>query len=374
MDLQARLDATVERALAEKRIVGSVTLVARDGKVVYRRAAGFFDREAGVPMREDAIFRLASVTKPLVAATALAMIERGLLGLDHAVSDHLPYFRPRLRDGSIAHITIRHLLTHTSGLGYDFSADPEITTGLQQTEFDHEENLIHVTRLPLLFAPGTAWEYGINIDVLGAVLARIHGGTLADALAHYVTGPLGMGDTGFAVTDVTRLAVPYCDGPPGLRRMADPDTLVNPEGEKTVFSPSRIFNTTAFQSGGAGAVSTASDLLVFFETLRTGGGKILRAETVEMATRNQIGTLPRRAQDAGQRFGFLGAIIDDPVAAQSPAARGTFRWGGIYGHEWSVDPTNRLTILSMTNTPYEGCSGQYRYDIRDAVYGRGPSR
>ena len=370
MDLQQRLDAVVEAALGD-RIVGSVTLVARNGEIVYRRAAGFFDREAGIPMREDAIFRLASVTKPLVAATALGMLERGLLGLDNAVSDHLPYFRPRLQDGSEARITVRHLLTHTSGLGYDFAADPEITTGLQQTRFDHEENLTRVARLPLLFAPGRAWEYGISIDVLGAVLARIHGGTLADALAHYVTGPLGMRDTGFAVTDESRLAVPYCDGPPGLRRMADPDTLVNPQGEETVFSPSRIFNTRAFQSGGAGAVGTADDLLVFLETLRTGGGHMLRPETVALATRNQIGALPRRAQDAGQRFGFLSAIIDDPAAAQSPAARGTFRWGGIYGHDWSVDPASSITIVSMTNTPYEGCSGQYRNDIRDAVYGRG---
>lgn len=373
MDLQQRLDAVVEAALGD-RIVGSVTLVARSGEMVYRRAAGWFDREDGVPMREDAIFRLASVTKPLVAATALAMIERGLLGLDNAVSDHLPYFRPLLRDGSEARITIRHLLTHTSGLGYDFAADPEITTGLQQTQFDHEENLSRVARLPLLFAPGTAWEYGISIDVLGAILARIHGGTLADALAHYITGPLGMSDTGFAVTDQSRLAVPYCDGPPGLRRMADPDTLVNPEGEETVFSPSRIFNARAFQSGGAGAVSTAGDLLVFFEALRTGGGAILLPATVEMATRNQIGTLPRRKQDAGQRFGFLGAIVDDPVAANSPQARGTFNWGGIYGHSWFVDPANALTVVMLTNTPYEGCSGQYRYDIRDAVYGRKPSR
>lgn len=373
MDLQQRLDAVIEGALGD-RIVGSVTLVARNGEVIYARAAGFFDREAGIPMRRDAIFRLASVSKPIVSATALAMIERGLIGLDNAVSDHLPYFRPRLADGTEPRLTIRHLLTHTSGLGYDFSADPEITTGLEQTELDHEANLTRVARLPLAFAPGTAWLYGINIDVLGAVIAAIHGSTLADAVAHYVTGPLGMVDTGFAVTDPSRLAVPYADGPPGLRPMGDPDTLVAPTGDRTVFSPSRIFNPRAFQSGGAGMVGTPDDLLTFLDTLRTGGGAILQPDTVEMATRNQIGTLPRDARDAGQRFGFLAAVMEDPAAADSPLARGSFRWGGIYGHDWSVDPMNGITIVSMTNTAYEGCSGEYRYEIRDAVYGRSRSR
>lgn len=369
MDLAGRIDAVVDSAIANDKIVGSVTLVARHGEVVYARAAGWFDREARVPMRRDAIFRLASVTKPIVAATALAMIERRLIGLDNAVSDHLPYFRPKLKDGSEAHILVRHLLSHSSGLGYGFK-NPEITTGLQQTDLDHEANLTLIAAEPLLFEPGTGWEYGVNIDVLGAIIAKIHGGTLGEAVAHYVTGPLGMADTGFSVSDVARLVVPYADGPPGLRRMGDPDVLINPLGEKTSFSPSRIFNKKAFQSGGAGMVGSADNLLAFFEMIRTGGGDVLRPETVEMAAQNQIGALPRRPQDAGQRFGFLSAIVDDPVAANSPVARGTLRWGGVYGHEWTVDPASGLTILSMTNTPYEGCSGQYRFDIRDAVYGR----
>lgn len=370
MDLAGRIDAVVDAAIANEKIVGSVTLVKVHGELVYARAAGWFDREAKVPMRRDAIFRLASVTKPVVAATALAMVEHGLLGLDNAVADYLPYFRPRTPDGADAKILIRHLLSHSSGLGYGFR-NPAITTGLQQTELDHEANLTLIAQEPLLFAPGQGWEYGVNIDVLGAIIASVHGSTLGDAVAHYVTGPLGMVDTGFSVTDTDRLAVPYADGPPGLRRMADPDVLVAPDGGRTTFSPSRIFNKKAFQSGGAGMVGAADDLLTFFETIRTGGGSILRPETVEMAASNQVGSLPRRPQDDGQRFGFLSAIIDDPVAAKSPVARGTLRWGGVYGHEWTVDPKSGITILSMTNTPYEGCNGQYRFDIRDAVYGRG---
>ncbi|HEY9009968.1 MAG TPA: serine hydrolase domain-containing protein, partial [Devosia sp.] len=281
MDIVSRLDRVVEDAVAANKIVGSVTLVGQHGKLVYARAAGWLDREAQVPMRRDAIFRLASVTKPLVAATALAMVERNLLGLDNAVSDHLPYFRPKAPDGSEAKIAIRHLLTHTSGLGYAFK-NPRITTGLQQTDLDHEANLRLIAEEPLLFAPGTGWEYGVSIDVLGAIIAAIHGGTLHDALQKYVAGPLKMRDTGFSVTDPARLAVPYADGVAPIHRMNDPDTVVSPvDGSVLSFSPGRIFNTKAFQSGGAGAVGTADDLFIFFDTLRTGGGDILRPETVE---------------------------------------------------------------------------------------------
>jgi CubicO group peptidase (beta-lactamase class C family) len=369
MDLAGRLDAVIDSAVADEKIVGSVTLVARHGELVFARAAGWFDREAGTPMRRDAIFRLASVTKPVIASAALAMIERGLLGLDNAVADYLPYFRPRNPDGSEARILIRHLLSHTSGLGYGFR-NPAITTGLQQTDLDHEANLRLIAEEPLLFAPGTGWEYGVSIDVLGAILAGIVGGTLEDAANRYVTGPLRMTDTAFHVRDRDRLAVPYADGPPGLRRMGDPDTITRPDGSQTTFAPSRIFNAKAFQSGGAGMAGTADDILKLLESIRIGGGEILRPDTIALAASNQVGDLPLRPQDAGLRFGFLSAIVDDPVAANSPAARGTLRWGGVYGHDWSVDPASGITILSMTNTPYEGCNGQYRYDIRDAVYGR----
>jgi CubicO group peptidase (beta-lactamase class C family) len=367
MDLLARIDAVVDSAIASEKIVGSVTLVSVDGELAYARAAGWFDREAGIPMRRDAIFRLASVTKPMVAATALAMIERDLLALDAAVIDYLPYFTPKSPDGSPADIRIRHLLTHTSGLSFAFK-NPAIGSGLFQTDNDHETNLRLIAAEPLLFAPGAGWEYGVSLDVLGAIIAKLHGGTLEDAVTHYVTGPLAMPDTRFHVTDSARLAIPYADGAPGLRRMADPDTVIRPDGSKLNFAPSRVFNPRAFQSGGSGMLGTADDLLKFFEAIRSGGGPILKPETVAAASINQIGDLPRRAQDAGQRFGYLSAIVADPAAANSPVAPGTLRWGGVYGHEWMVDPASGITIVSFTNTPYEGCNGQFPKSIRDAVY------
>jgi CubicO group peptidase (beta-lactamase class C family) len=369
VDLTQRLDTTIGSAIAAERIVGAVTIVARDGEVLYRKANGWFDREVRRPMFPEAIFRLASVTKPLIAATGLAMVDRGLLGLDNNVHDHLPWFTPKLPDGRQPRITIRQLLTHTSGLTNAIPRDSGVTGGLQATNLSLEENFgLYADRIPLLFEPGAGWEYGVNIDVLGAVIARIHGGTLEDALKHYITGPLEMNDTGFSVTDHDRLAVPYADGPPGLRRMGDPETVVYPDGTTLVFSPNRVFNPRAFQSGGAGAVGSADDLLKFFEAIRNRGTPILKHETVAQAIQNQVGDLPRRPHDVGQRFGFLGAVIADPKAANRPQAPGSIRWGGVYGHEWFIDFANGITAISMTNTPWEGCNGSYPKEIANAIY------
>jgi CubicO group peptidase (beta-lactamase class C family) len=319
-------------------------------------------------MAENTIFRLASVTKPMVAATALAQVERGLLGLDNVVSDYLPWFRPKLPNGEEAAIRISHLLTHTAGLGYDYAADPTITTGMGDTNLTLEENLRRIAQQPLLFAPGTGWNYSVAIDVLGAIVAGIHGATLGDTVAHYITEPLGMADTGFAVTDRARLATPYADGDPVPRPMGDEYRRQTPEGRIQVFSPGRIFNPKAFHSGGAGAAGTAGDFLLFLEALRLGGSPILLPETVAQAVQNQIGDVPRGPEDAGQRFGFLGAVLADPQAAHSPQGVGTISWGGAYGHTWFVDPDAGLSVVSFTNTAVEGCSGPYREEIRDAVY------
>ena len=369
MDLTERIDTVVDDSIRNEKIVGAVTLVARDGEVVYRKAAGWFDREAGTRLFPEAIFRLASVTKPLAAATALAMVGRGLLGLDNNVHDHLPWFRPKLADGREPKIAIRHLLTHTSGLGYDLHGDTQITSGLENTDLGLEENFrLYAERIPLPFEPGTGWQYGVNIDVLGAVIAQLHGGTLHDAFRQFIGEPLGMKDTGFVVSDPARLAVPYADGPPGLRRMGDPELVINPDGQD-VFSPGRIFNPKAFQSGGASAVGTADDLLLFFEAIRNRGGTVLNPDIVAQAIQNQIGDLPREPKEAGQRFGFLGAVIVDPVAANRPQAPGSIRWGGIYGHDWFVDFASGITAIMMTNTSTEGCLGEHPKKIARAIYG-----
>lgn len=284
-------------------------------------------------MHEDAIFRLASMTKPLVAVTALRLVEEGKLGLEDPVTKYLPEFRPKLADGREPVITVRQLLTHTAGLNYSFLEPLDgpyhranVSDGMDQPGLGMEENLRRLASVSLLFEPGTEWHYSLAIDVLGAVLERAAGETLPEVVAKNVTMPLGMTDTAFAARDRARLAVPYADGTPKPVRMAEPH-LVKFGDKQIVFSPARICNPASFPSGGAGMNGTAKDYLAFLEALRTGGGKILKPESVRMLTTNQIGDL-RVTIEANPGWGFsLGfAILRDPTAAKSPHSAGSWQW------------------------------------------------
>lgn len=363
MDIAQRIDAAVDAALG-RRIVGCVILVSRRGEPVHSRTAGFADREAGRRMQEDAIFRLASVTKPIVAAAALRLIDQGRLTLDDPVARHLPFFTPPAPGGGTAEMTIRHLLTHTSGLTYD-TVPPDVSAGIIGPEIPLQENLRRLARHPLAFAPGTAWGYGTSIDVLGGVVEAITGTTLGEAVADLVTGPLGMADTIFGVTDPARLAKPYGDSDPP-HPMGEPETLTRADGTSTTFSPGRIFISQP-QSGGAGMAGSAADVLRLLEGLRA--GPFLTDATRAAAFANQIGDLPRRPGDAGKRFCLLGALMADPAAAGSPAPAGTVDWGGVWGHHWIIDPGSGTTVVTCTNTAFEGCNGAFRDEITQAVFG-----
>jgi CubicO group peptidase (beta-lactamase class C family) len=273
-DLKQRVDAAMDRAIAEHRIVGAVVDVLRDGEPVYRRAAGYADRETGEPMREDTIFRIASLSKPLVSAAALALVEQGRLNLADPVTKWLPEFRPRMADGTTPIITIHHLLTHTAGLTYGFLQPPEgsyhlagVSDGLDRSGLGLDEELRRIAAAGLAYEPGTRWGYSIAIDVLGAVIAKASGEPLPDTVRRLITVPLGMSDSGFAVSDVHRLAAPYANEKPEPVRMADPQ-LVRFRGEAFVrFSPSRALDATAFPSGGAGMVGTAGEFVRFVEAI-----------------------------------------------------------------------------------------------------------
>ena len=368
MNLADRLDATINRTLADNRIVGCVVLVAQNGEIVYRAAHGLADREANRAMAEDAIFRLSSVTKPLIATTILALADAGKIGLTDPVTDYLPDFRPRLPDGTVPPITIHHLLTHTSGLPTtSILTDAEQAAGINRWRLGDDEIIARIGTLPLLFAPGAGWAYGPSIDVLGHIAGRLVGGRPEDALKLYVTGPLGMTDTGFFIADRARLAAAYADGAEGPELMRDPHTIPNYWGGTTTYDPDRIFDAHAFQAGGGGAAGTAGDIFRLLESVRTGGGTVLRPETARRAMANQTPQLAD-ASGPGWQFSYLGAWLDDPASAQSPASRGTNRWAGIYGHNWFIDPDRELTVVSMSNTGLEGSDGQFRTDVRDAIY------
>ena len=368
MDMERRLDAVVGEAIAGNRIVGAVLIVRKHGELLYEKAHGLADREAGRAMTLDAIFRLSSLTKPIVAATILALVDAGKLQLDAPVTVYLPGFRPKLADGIAPEITIHHLLTHTSGLSVaSVLTAAEQAAGVNRWHLGTDAILARIAGLPTLFAPGTGWSYGPSIDVLGVIAGNLVGGTLEDAIQQYVTGPLRMRDSRFGVTDPARLAAAYADGTNGPVLMGDPHSVPNMFGGVTTFDPGRIFDPRAFQSGGGGMAGTGPDFMLLLEALRTGGGAILRPETAQAGLANQTPQLAQ-SQAPGWQFSYFGAWLDSPKLAGSPAARGTTRWGGIYGHNWFLDPETGLSVVSMSNTGLEGCDGAYKDQVRDAVY------
>lgn len=372
--LAARLDRVVDGAVASGAIVGAVVLIARDGAPAYARAAGFADREAATPMRETALFRLASMSKTIVSAAALALVEEGRLGLDDALARWLPEFRPSLADGRVPEITVRQLLTHTSGLGYRLLeaaggplAQAGVSDGMDQPGLGMAENLRRLAGVPLLFAPGTSWHYSLATDVLGEVVARAGGAPLPDIVRARVTGPLDMADTGFAVRDAGRLAVPYADAAPLPVRMNELHEV--PFGDGVIrFAPARAFAPDSFPSAGAGMIGSAGDYLQLLEALRRGGGGILRPATVELMIGNATGDFPITTEGPGWGFGLGAAVLLDPAAALTPQTVGTWQWGGVYGHHWYVDPARRLTVVAMSNTALGGMTGAFPEALRAAVY------
>jgi CubicO group peptidase (beta-lactamase class C family) len=357
LTLKQRVDAVIDAAVGS-RIVGCVVQVSERGKSLYARSAGFADREAGTPVSEDTIFRMASVTKPIVAATALRMIDLGLLSLDDPVTKYLPFFAPAAPDGTTPAILIRHLLTHTSGLSYD-NVPSDVSRGSDQCEpMPLTENLRRLSRQPLTFSPGSKWEYGMSIDVLGGVLAQINRSDLEGAVRRYVTEPLGMADTHFSAADIRRLAYPYADGTPPVR-MSEPHLL--PTGKRPL-SPRRILQRNTPQSGGSGMAGTAGDFTRLLTALL---GDFLKPETRDMAFADQIASFDRNLP--GEGFGFFGAVIRDTARSGWPT-EGMIHWGGTWGNNWILEPKSGTTVVVYTNTATEGCDGRFRAEIRDAVF------
>ncbi len=370
--LRARLDDAIQRALEDRRIVGAVVMAAKGGEIVYDRAAGFADREAGRSMLDSDIFLLSSIAKPIVTATALRLVERGRMSLGDSVRHWLPEFTPRLADGRVPDITVHQLLTHSAGLTYVFMEPPDgpyhrlrISSGFDRTDADLDEIVRRIAAAPLSYEPGAGWGYSMAIDVLGSVIEKVTRQSLPDAVAELVLNPLDMKDTGFTVVDPRRLVVHYADAKPEPRRMAD-DDQVNFFGNPVAFSPVRLLESKAYPSGGAGMAGTASDVLTFLEALRT--GSLLQSQT--RAAMFEVQALTQgHAEGPGWEFGFGGAVLVDPKAAGTPQARGTLQWNGAYGHKWFIDPANELTVLALTNTAFEGMVGQFTVDIRNAAYG-----
>ncbi|GFZ89027.1 serine hydrolase [Paenibacillus marchantiophytorum] len=370
-----RIDEVIDQTLADKRLVGAVIQIALDGVLVYSRAAGYADREMNRLMQEDALFRLASVTKPIVSTAALVLVAQGRLQLDDRVDRWLPAFQPLLPNGESAIMTIRHLMTHTAGLTYRFFQEENgpyeragVSDGMDNSGVTLDENLRRIASVPLLYTPGTEWKYSIATDVLGAVIAKVAETSLSEAIHSLVTKPLGLSDTSFLAVDPERLTRAYTNDVPEPRIIDDPDRVAFLENTAGfTLAPGRAIDRSAYPSGGAGMVGSAGDFLLLLETLRKGGAPLLPEYLVSELATNQIGDLPM-AFWPGRGFGLGITVLKDPVAADTRESPGTWRMGGTYGHSWFVDPKQRLSVVAFTNTALEGMSGQFTVDLCEAVY------
>jgi CubicO group peptidase (beta-lactamase class C family) len=372
------VDEVIHRTLEEKRIVGSVIQIAWKGEVVFNSADGLADREQNRRMQENALFRYASVTKPIVSTAAMVLISQGKLKLDDLVAKWLPEFRPKQPDGEVASITVRHLMTHTAGLTYRFFQEnggtyelAGVSDGMDLTEITLEQNVLRIASAPLLYEPGTMWRYSIATDILGAVIEKVTGMSLREAVQLLVTQPLGMKDTDFVAVDSKRITAAYADnsdssGKP--RRLRDEDHVPFIEGTVGFrLAPERYLDPSAYLSGGAGMIGSARDFLVLLETLRQGGGSLLSKALVNEMTTNQIGDLTMPYWP-GRGFGLGFTLLKDPVAANTSESPGTWRMGGTYGHSWFVDPAKELSVVAFTNTALEGMSGRFTTELCEAVY------
>jgi CubicO group peptidase (beta-lactamase class C family) len=357
-----RLTDAFQAYVSEGKLVGSVVLVARRGKIAYLRSFGQRDREANAPMPDNAIFRIASQTKALVSVGVMILQEQGKLLISDPVGKYLPEFQkttvavPRKEGGydiveAKRPISIRHLLTHTSGIGYGegIARDRWQAAKIQGWYFADRDEPVGATvsrmaALPFDAQPGERWVYGYSTDILGALVERVSGQTLADFLTTNIFVPLGMQDTQFYLPSnkVDRLAVVYSATESGkLERAPDPGAGVG-QGAY-VKGPRKSF------SGGAGLLSTALDYARFLQMMLNGGeldGKrVLSRSTVELMT---VDHLVDKKVDDGVGFGLGFSVVKDVGARGVPGSVGEFGWGGAYHSSYWVDPQKQLVVVYFT--------------------------
>jgi CubicO group peptidase (beta-lactamase class C family) len=358
------------RYIEPGKIAGALTLVARRGQIAWLSPLGQMDRERHKPMQADTLFRIYSMTKPITSVAMMMLYERGTFGLGDPVHRYLPQWENlrAYRYGRYPHfvtepvgrpMTIRDLLTHTSGLSYHIMERSPIDEAYRQlgvggpagTLRDMVEQL---AALPLEFSPGTRWGYSLATDVLGHLVELLSGQRFDDYLRTQIFEPLGMVDTHFTVPadKLARLSTCY------TRLPGSTEATVMDDPTDSAFARPRTF-----LSGGGGLVSTAADYVRFAEMLRRGGeldGKrLLGPRTVAYMTRNHLpegrdlaslampGTFSETRYD-GVGFGLGVHVVLDPVRAQVPTAAGEFGWGGLASTAFWVVPAEDLVVVFLT--------------------------
>ena len=364
-----RIASAIQKSIDDGRVAGGVALVARQGKIAYFKAVGMADREAKKPMRTDSIFRICSMTKPITSVAVMMLYEEGRFILDQPVSDFIPEFKdmkvldpPYPQDktsppGALVDakrpITIRHLLTHTSGLTYGGARlgkvyrDAGIGTGLLQQEGTIGDGVKKLAAQPLLFQPGDAWEYSLADDVLGYLVERVSGMPLDKFFGERIFKPLGMKDTCFFLPadKVPRLATSYTYYPEkGLQPILDKQVVK--EGESTYSADYPYRGPHTYFSGGGGLCSTAEDYSRFCQMmLKNGefsGTRLLSRKAVELIRQNHV---QGKLEEMGYGLGF--GVTSEPRFLTELGSVGAYFWGGFYYTSFVIDPKEDLIAIFM---------------------------
>ena len=359
----------------EGRIPGVVVLIARDGQIALNEAIGFRDRAAQAPMQKDAIFRLYSMTKPIVTVAAMMLVEEGKILLSDPVSKHMPELKglkvgvekpgpegkPTLELVPAREMTVQDLLRHTSGITYGvFGKSLVKQTYLDANTLDAKQTsgelVAKFAKLPLAFQPGTTWDYGQSTDLLGVLVERVSGKPLDMFVEERILKPLGIKDAGFFVPDASK------------PRLAE----AQPIGGK----PQPLLDVSqrpAFLAGGHGMVATAMDYYRFSSMMLNGGEldgvRLLSKKTVEYMTSDHLGLLgrgPAYLPGPGYGFGLGFAVRTAPGLATVPGSVGDYYWGGLGGTYFWIDPKEKLIAIMMLQAPAQ--REYYRMLFRELVY------
>lgn len=358
--LKSQLDDAIEAAVASGSVVGAVALIEKGGEVLLSESYGYADRDLKTPMRTDSVFRIASMSKPITSALALMLIEDGLLDLDAPVDKWLPELSDLQvqttsagMEKSARGITVRDLLTHRSGIAYPFSSPEPLASALRGAtgtldivpDYSPDEWIAAIGRVPLLFQPGRQWHYGYSTDVLGVLLGRVAGCSLGELMQRRIFSRLEMNDTGFQcrAEEIDRMTTAYVRSPAN--------------GDLQVFDPAmgRWSRKPAFESGGAGLVSTVQDYLQFARFLLRGSAgapELLSRSSIERMKENFFGADDHARPFLGmdgfwkhKGFGLGLSVITDAQGLPYRATDGEFNWPGAFGTYWFAAPENDLVGL-----------------------------
>ncbi|MGD8777363.1 MAG: serine hydrolase domain-containing protein [Ignavibacteria bacterium] len=384
-----RIDNFFEEYIAKGWCPGGVALIARKGTIVYYEGFGYNDIETKTPFEKDAVFRIASQTKAITSVAVMMLYEEGKFLLDDPVSKYLPEFKNQCvidsfneEDSSytttpVEHqVTIRELLTHTSGLGYPGSQSEgmnyifeknEIIMGITDKKITLKEQMTVLGKLPLSHQPGEKFTYGLSVDVLGYLVEVVSGVDLNQFFNEHIFEPLGMQDTYFYLpkNKYERLAELYGED--------EDQNLLKVDGTMSNFPK----EDCSYYSGGAGLVSTAYDYSVFLQMLANGGeynGKrYLSPTTIEMMTKNQIGDLISGTLyiPSGEgKFGLGFEIITEEGNRQIPLSVGTYGWGGTFGSLYWIDPAKQIVaqlVLQMSPNKYNEIRSKFINLVYQAI-------